>query len=42
MNKMPYFPYQAPQLTVLDLAVEQGFTVSGTIEDAETDQWGDY
>ena len=42
MNKTPYFRYQAPQLEVLDLAVEQGFVVSGTIEDAETDQWGEY
>ena len=34
--------YEMPMLTVEEIAVEQGFTVSGSIEDAETDQWGDY
>jgi hypothetical protein len=44
MNKKQYMAYQTPALDLLEIVVEQGFEVSsgGTIEDAETDNWGDY
>ena len=38
---MKYF-YETPAVEVEEMAVEQGFTVSGTIDNAESDQWGDY
>ena len=36
------YNYEMPTVEVEEIAVEQGFTVSGTIDNAETDQWGDY
>ena len=34
--------YQAPELFLLDVVVEQGFTFSNTIEDGVVDDWNNY
>ena len=34
--------YQAPELCLLDVVVEQGFTFSNTIEDGVVDDWNNY
>lgn len=34
--------YQAPELCLLDVVVEQGFNISTTIEDGVVDDWNTY
>ena len=36
------FPYEAPSVELIEVAVEQGFAVSGEIEPASEDPWGAY
>ena len=44
MNKQFYFSseYVAPEVEVISMSVEAGFSLSTGIEDAEEDNYGDF